>query len=453
MIECTNSTSRPVALRRTGAPADAFVRVVQRPSLDVLASMFEEFLKSEASRLWIIDEEVLFDSTREDVLESLSLCDADFLATAIRDRSEDPSWHWWSTLAAPVGLGADDCVAAMLPLARFSRAAAQAVHEGLCAGWGGHPEAVVPTLVNWAGLAIEDIGGIGSFTPPERVARWYDPRTWNWQPPVAHVPGKLHFPVPSLDRSPSSRPLVGAPSDTELRLLFVSPVGKGAAPLIRQTLSCFEGAGADCLLLLYEDANLEIPDTVRIIRDRGYKWQLAQRHLSSASVADYDYIFYWDDDLDTSGFDPIRFARIMNSNRLSMAQPAIKSPHWISHSITAQHPLPPPRRSRTCREQLSVVGRLTNFVEIMAPVFSREAWLEFHSYLSEDNRSGWGYDYIPLARKGIIDSLSVIHTRPVQSINAESERELRRFLDQHGLFRHAAIAQGQLFEQAAEVSP
>ena len=47
--------------------------------------------------------------------------------------------------------------------------------------------------------------------------------------------------------------------------------------------------------------------------------------------------------------------------------------------------------------------------------------------LGPENRSGWGYDYIPLGRKGNIDVMPVVHTRPVQSINAASEAEIRRF--------------------------
>lgn len=440
------SPTRPLVISPAGAAGENRICLVRNPALEALATLFEEFLGSDSTHLWIVDEKVFFEGDRNALLERFSGCDADLLATVVRSKDEEPNWHWWGSLAVPEGVEVDTGVAAMLPFARFSRAAADAVQDGLRAGWTGHPEAVVPTLIHHAGLAIEDIGGLGSFTPPERIARWYDPRTWNWKPPVEHVRGKLHFPVPFLDRSHPSRPLVERPLKSDLRLLFVSPVGKGASALIRQTLSRFEGAGADCLLLQYDDADLEIPATVRVIRDRGLKWQLAQRHLSPAAVADYDYIFYWDDDLDTVGFDPARFARIMMSNRLSMAQPAIKSPHWISHAITGQHPLPPPLRFRDSQEQLSAVGRLTNFVEIMAPVFSREGWIDFHSYLTEDNRSGWGYDYIPMDRKGIIDALPVIHTRPVQSINGESEGDLRHFLDRHGLFRHGAVAHGLLFE-------
>ena len=80
----------------------------------------------------------------------------------------------------------------------------------------------------------------------------------------------------------------------------------------------------------------------------------------------------------------------------------------------------------------------------MAPVFTREAWQEFYAYLDPENRSGWGYDYIPLGRKGIVDALPVVHTRPVQSINSTSEKDLGKFLDAQGLFRHQAMDLGWL---------
>jgi hypothetical protein len=103
--------------------------------------------------------------------------------------------------------------------------------------------------------------------------------------------------------------------------------------------------------------------------------------------------------LRVSGFDPLRFVRIMQANRLEMAQPAIHSPHGLSHAITRHRPCPPPWRDPDGVTVLPVVGRLTNFVEIMAPVFSRQAWREFYSYLDPANQSGWGYDYIPLGRE------------------------------------------------------
>ena len=83
----------------------------------------------------------------------------------------------------------------------------------------------------------------------------------------------------------------------------------------------------------------------------------------------------------------------------------------------------------------------------MVPVFTRAAWREFYGYLDPDNRSGWGYDYIPVGRKGIVDELPVIHTRAVQSISSESESDIRGFLEDHGLFRYQPVEEGWLFER------
>lgn len=436
--------------------------------------LLADFLATEDERLWIIDDRVWSDDGMDSFRETLDEASAaDFLATEIRKHQVDPDWTWWKDFKAPEGQDPLEFgVAALLPVIRLSRAAAAAVLKGIDDGWTGHSEALIPTLVHRAGLKIEDIGGTGSFTPPERIGRWYDKRTWHWQGPVEHVPGMLHYPVPRqtrglaegrLERVHAERcvertfcpPNPNRATECHLhpvdetsalpRMLYVSPVGGAAAELLPGVMNAFQGAGTDRWLLQYDDAELAVPDGVRVIRDKGYKWQLALRHLHPDAVADYDFIFFWDDDLGVSNFDPLRFARIMRVNRLDMAQPAIQSPHGLSHAITRHRPCPPPWRDPDGVTAHPVVGRLTNFVEIMAPVFTREAWREFYSYLDPDNRSGWGYDYIPLGRKGIVDAMPVVHTRAVQSIGGASEAEIRCFLDNQGLFRHPPVEQGWLF--------
>jgi hypothetical protein len=197
----------------------------------------------------------------------------------------------------------------------------------------------------------------------------------------------------------------------------------------------------------YEDTEISLPDGVRVMRDVGHKWQLAIKHLHPKAVAGYDFIFFWDDDLNVEGFDPRRFAHIMRANRLSMAQPAVKSPHSISHDVTKCRACPPPRRGSDGSTLHRIVGRLTNFVEIMAPVFTREAWKEFYDYLDPENRSGWGYDYIPLGRKGVVDVMPVIHTRAVRSFCRESMQEKNRFLDSQGLLCYKPADYGWLYEE------
>ena len=431
-------------------PDDEISRVVHAPDVEMIVEIFRDFLAGGNMRLWIIDERVFCDGGWSTFRNSFTACEADLLATELRTHAEEPTWHHWSTLVNPnVKDRLETAVAALLPLMRVSRTAAEAVISGIEAGWAGHPEALIPSLVNRAGLRIEDVGGMGSFTPPDRVGFWYDNRTWFWQGPVEHVPGMLHFPVPRQKKALAAgrvRDRQSRIEDSDLKILYVSPVGGGAIGLLPRIVECFLAAGADCWLMQYDDAELAIPDGVRVIRDKGYKFPLALKYLHPDAVADYDIIFFWDDDLSVMDFDPRRFARIMLANRLEMAQPAILSLHGLSHRITKHQAGPPPWRDSEGKTVHQMVGRLTNFVEIMAPVFTREAWREFYGYLDPENRSGWGYDYIPLSRKGIVDAMPVVHTRAVQSINAGSEAEIRRFLDEQGLFRHAPVEHGWLFE-------
>jgi hypothetical protein len=62
--------------------------------------------------------------------------------------------------------------------------------------------------------------------------------------------------------------------------------------------------------------------------------------------------------------------------------------------------------------------RETNFVEVMIPCFNQVAFLKILPTLSE-NISGWGLDHLwpkllgNTAKVGIIDEVSIFHTRPI----------------------------------------
>jgi hypothetical protein len=414
-----------------------------------IISDLKEFLEGDEDICWHIDDLVFFEGDWLEFARDLDSSRADLLATSIRSREQDPGWLGWKEFLDPSGGTPEAGTAAALPLLRYSRRAAEVVLEGFRAGWEGPPEAVIPSLIARAGLLIEDIGGDGTFCPPERRAKWYTQATWKpGKNDPAYESGKLHFPVVFQDAHVPKLPRFRDSRSKDPRILFAIPVGKECLTLVRETVSIFLGAGADVLVFQYEDCDLGIPDQCRVIRQSGQKWQFARRHLAPENVSGYDYIFFWDDDLDLGHFDPRRFIAIMDSNRLSMAQPAIESLYPLSHQLTARRPVRPPLRFRGSELVVPVVGRLTNFVEIMAPVFSRDAWEEIYGYISDDNLSGWGYDYIPLGKKGIVDAFPVVHTRPVQSINEKSQRDLYRFLREHGLFAHQAIEQGWLFEEA-----
>lgn len=163
--------------------------------LHEFSAALRSFLVSKDDHFWRVDPRVQWDVPQDQFLGYFENNRADLLATNVRGYGEDPHWTWWKQMRSPLDqVPLSFGVAALLPLARFSREAAKAVLDGIEQGWSGHPEALIPTLVNRAGLVIEDIGGKGRYTPPERIGRWYDDRTWHWKGPVEHVPGKLHFP-------------------------------------------------------------------------------------------------------------------------------------------------------------------------------------------------------------------------------------------------------------------
>ncbi|MCB1129854.1 MAG: DUF707 domain-containing protein [Verrucomicrobiae bacterium] len=237
--------------------------------------------------------------------------------------------------------------------------------------------------------------------------------------------------VPYLNLRRSKKPL---------ELLYFSPIGRGCLEVSVPTAKLFMRAGADLRLVAYGDEPIRYPGVGIDGPASGGKWQIAKDWIDPDDFEKYDYIFIWDDDLRIGSFDPMRFASIMRMNRLDVAQPAILSPYPLSHEITRPADLPDFGMAG-----YETVGRLTNFVEVMAPVFSREAWKTFHPFISEANCTGWGYDYFPFNRRGIIDLMTVEHTRPVSSEGNESRNDLRVYLSQHGLLQYAPSVSGYLF--------
>lgn len=189
----------------------------------------------------------------------------------------------------------------------------------------------------------------------------------------------------------------------------------------RTAAAAFQKEGADILLWVYDDSDPEFPGA-EIVKEAGWKFQFAQRYLSPGT-RDFDYLFLWDGDVQVpANFSPREFIRKMIIADLTVAQPAILG--YPNYHIT---------RPRKAGET-----RVTDFVEIMAPVFTRRGWAALYPFLDPEIKSGWGYDMVPCGRKGIIDSMPVRHTRPNRSgKNDQANAELEAFLEKHGLQERA----------------
>ncbi|XAR59982.1 hypothetical protein NMG60_11033186, partial [Bertholletia excelsa] len=149
------------------------------------------------------------------------------------------------------------------------------------------------------------------------------------------------------------------------------------------------------------------------------KWWYAKRFLHPDVVAAYEYIFIWDEDLGVQHFDSEKYIQLVKKHGLEISQPGLEPNNGLTWQMT---------KRRGDREVHKVTeekpGWCSNphlppcaaFVEIMAPVFSREAWRCVWHMIQNDLVHGWGLDFAlrrcvePAHEKiGVVDSQWIIH--------------------------------------------
>ncbi|XVF01497.1 hypothetical protein REPUB_Repub04eG0093800 [Reevesia pubescens] len=168
------------------------------------------------------------------------------------------------------------------------------------------------------------------------------------------------------------------------------------------------------------------------------KWWFAKRFLHPDIVAEYKYIFLWDEDIGVDNFDPRRYLSIIEDEGLEISQPAldpVKSE--VHHQITARR-----RNSRVHRRIYKFKGsgrcdgRSTappciGWVEMMAPVFSRAAWRCAWYMIQNDLIHAWGLDmqlgYCAqgdrMKNVGVVDAEYIVHLG-LPTLGAMAENEL-----------------------------
>ncbi|CAL5398617.1 unnamed protein product [Camellia sinensis] len=88
------------------------------------------------------------------------------------------------------------------------------------------------------------------------------------------------------------------------------------------------------------------------------KWWYSKRFLYPDIVAPYDYIFIWDEDLGVEHFNAEEYIKLVRKHGLEISQPGLEPDWGLTWQMTKR------RGDREAHK----------FVEIMAPVFSRDAW-------------------------------------------------------------------------------
>ncbi|XP_073023239.1 uncharacterized protein [Primulina eburnea] len=162
------------------------------------------------------------------------------------------------------------------------------------------------------------------------------------------------------------------------------------------------------------------------------KWWYAKRFLHPDIVAAYDYIFIWDEDLGVEHFNAEKYIQLVKKHGLEISQPGLEPNNGLTWQMTKR------RGDREVHKDTEEkpgwcsdphLPPCAAFVEIMAPVFSREAWRCVWHMIQNDLVHGWGLDFAlrrcvdPAHEKiGVVDSQWIVH-QVIPSLGSQGESE------------------------------
>ncbi|KAL8167142.1 hypothetical protein V2J09_008641 [Rumex salicifolius] len=162
------------------------------------------------------------------------------------------------------------------------------------------------------------------------------------------------------------------------------------------------------------------------------KWWFAKRFLHPDIVTPYDYIFIWDEDLGVEHFNSEEYLKLVKKHDLEISQPGLEPNRGLTWQMTKRrgesevHKLTE-EKPGWCGDPL--LPPCASFIEIMAPVFSRNAWRCIWHMIQNDLVHGWGLDFAlrrcvePAHEKiGVIDSQWIVH-QAVPSLGNQGKSE------------------------------
>ena len=140
--------------------------------------------RPEFDRIWGIEYDVHYEGDWSVFFDHFEASDAALLTTTLyrespwripRPPSRSPSFQHYDEKR---------WIRAFLPIFRLDRRGWEAIDAAYRAGCGGHNELTWPTILDHAGLPLEDIGGDGGWVRPGNRNRFYfnTPRTFSMSP-------------------------------------------------------------------------------------------------------------------------------------------------------------------------------------------------------------------------------------------------------------------------------
>ncbi|XP_027340914.1 uncharacterized protein LOC113854219 isoform X1 [Abrus precatorius] len=264
---------------------------------------------------------------------------------------------------------------------------------------------------------------------------------------------KIH--VPSNPRGAESLPpgIIVSESDLYLRRLWGEPsedlkkkpkylvtftVGYNQRDNINAAVQKFSDDFA-ILLFHYDGRTSEWDEfewsknAIHVSARKQTKWWYAKRFLHPDIVSAFEYIFIWDEDLGVEHFDGNKYINLVKKHGLEISQPGLEPNNGLTWEMTKRRG---DREVHTVTEEKPGwcsdphLPPCAAFVEIMAPVFSREAWRCVWHMIQNDLVHGWGLDFAlrrcveqPAHEKiGVIDSQWIVH-QVIPSLGSQGEAE------------------------------
>ncbi|KAL8254311.1 hypothetical protein R6Q59_032532 [Mikania micrantha] len=224
------------------------------------------------------------------------------------------------------------------------------------------------------------------------------------------------------------RKLYGKPSEDitiKPKYLVTFTVGQNQKPNIDKAVKKFS-ENFTILLFHYDGKTTEWDEfewskrAIHISVSKQTKWWYAKRFLHPDIVAPYDFIFIWDEDLGVDHFDAEEYIKLVRKHGLEISQPGLDhSSRGLTWQMTRR------RGDREVHKETEErpgwcsdphLPPCAAFVEIMAPVFSREAWRCVWYLIQNDLVHGWGLDFAlqkcvePAHEKiGVVDGQWIVH--------------------------------------------
>ncbi|KAK8480585.1 hypothetical protein V6N11_067558 [Hibiscus sabdariffa] len=173
-------------------------------------------------------------------------------------------------------------------------------------------------------------------------------------------------------------------------------------------------------------------EAIHVSVQRQTKWWFAKRFLHPDIVAPYDYIFIWDEDLGVEHFNAEEYIKLVRKHGLEISQPGVEPKKWLTWQMTKRrgdHEVHKETEEKPGRCDDPHVPPCAAFVEIMAPVFSRDAWRCVWHMIQNDLVHGWGLDFAlrkcvePAHEKiGVVDAQWIVH-QSVPSLGNQGESQ------------------------------